>query len=157
MADVPFPITGDTMEESRYQIYELIRNIYEEKIGGADLGDVFSLLGDVLTLALAGSSGLTKTGNVLGIKLDGTSLSLSSEGLKGSFLPNAPLDASRLAATDADGIVETVPTLTSWVDGTTDEVDVADDGDGSVTVALSPTTTNAITDSEGQIYFGGGR
>jgi hypothetical protein len=67
MANVPFPIQGQTLEEVRYQIYELIRTLYEEKIGGADLGDVFSLIGDVLTLELASSSGLTKEGNDLAV------------------------------------------------------------------------------------------
>jgi hypothetical protein len=67
LANVPFPISGDTLEDVRYQIYELIRTLYEEKIGGADLGDVFSIVGDVFTLALATASGLTKTGNELAI------------------------------------------------------------------------------------------
>ena len=34
MANVPFPIQGDTLDEVRYQIYELIRTLFEEKIGG---------------------------------------------------------------------------------------------------------------------------
>jgi hypothetical protein len=99
MANVPFPLTGDTADEARWQTFELIRQLYEEKIGGADLGDVFSLPGDVLTLTLADASGLTKAGNVLaveptstgglqvnanglGIKLDGATLTLTAAGLK---------------------------------------------------------------------------
>jgi len=149
------------MAESRYQIYELIRNIYEEKIGGADLGDVFSLLGDVLTLALASSSGLKKTNNALGIKLNGTSLSLSSDGLKVSSIVDAPLDPDLLAATDGDGLVDTVADLTDWVDGTTSWVDVGDDGDGTVTVSLANEVEEVISvvvpDTEGQTIFTGGR
>lgn len=82
MANVPYPLTGTDIDELKGQVYELMRQLYEDKIGGADLGDVFSLPGDVLTLALADSSGLTKSGNVLSVDLDGTSLTSSSSGLK---------------------------------------------------------------------------
>ena len=82
MANVPFPIAGETLEEVRYQIYELIRTLFEEKIGGADLGDVFSIVGDVLTLVLAGSSGLTKSGNELAIDPYSTGgLAISANGV----------------------------------------------------------------------------
>lgn len=98
MANVPFPLTGDTTEEIKGQVYELVRQLYEDKIGGADLGDVFSLPGDVLTLSLADSSGLTKSGNNLaveptstgglqvgatgvGVKLNGSTLTLGALGL----------------------------------------------------------------------------
>ncbi len=98
MANVPFPLTGDTTDELKGQIYELMRQLYEDKIGGADLGDVFSLPGDVLTLSLANSSGLTKSGNDLaiaptstgglsvsasgvGVKLNGSTLTLGALGL----------------------------------------------------------------------------
>ena len=47
-------------ESLKSQIFELIRQLFEEKIGGADLGDVFSLPGEVLTLVLDGDS-LVKT------------------------------------------------------------------------------------------------
>lgn len=99
MANVPYPLTGESTEELKLQIWELIRQVFEEKIGGADLGDVFSMPGDVLTLVLAASSGLTKSGNELavdpsstgglqvgstgvGIKLDGATLTLSASGLR---------------------------------------------------------------------------
>ncbi len=67
MADVPFPLITDDPEQFKSQIWELFRQIYEEKIGGADLGDVFGINNDVLTLVLASASGLTKSGNVLAI------------------------------------------------------------------------------------------
>lgn len=70
MANVPYPITAETISELKRQVFELVRQIYEEKIGGADLGDVFSLPGDVLTLVLTNLSGLTKEGNALGIIYD---------------------------------------------------------------------------------------
>jgi hypothetical protein len=46
--------------------------LFEEKIGGADLGDVFSIVGDVLTLVLASAGGLTKSGNELAIDIYST-------------------------------------------------------------------------------------
>ncbi len=98
MANVPYPLTASDLDELKGQVYQLLREIYEDKIGGADLGDVFSLPGDVLTLAIADSSGLTKSGNVLavnptstsglqvtttglGVKLNGSTLTLGALGL----------------------------------------------------------------------------
>jgi len=82
MANVPYPITGPDLYEMRMQIQELIRQLFEEKIGGADLGDVFSLPGDVLTLVLADDSGLTKEGNELALDLSATGgLNIVSDGL----------------------------------------------------------------------------
>lgn len=70
MPGVPYPLTGETMGELKSQMYEVLRQLYEEKIGGADLGDVFAIVGDVLTLVIDPDvSGLQKTGNKLAIKL----------------------------------------------------------------------------------------
>jgi hypothetical protein len=94
LANVPFPIQGETLEEVRYQIYELIRTLFEEKIGGADLGDVFSIVGDVLTLALATSSGLTKAGNLLAVDPTSTGgLQVSVDGLLTKLLSTGGLES----------------------------------------------------------------
>jgi hypothetical protein len=69
MPSVPFPITGTSNDDIRQQVYYLIQDLYENHIGGADLGDVFSLPGEVLTLVLATVSGLTKSGNVLSVQV----------------------------------------------------------------------------------------
>jgi len=99
MGNIPYPLTAEDLSGLKVQIYNLIRDIYEEKIGGADLGDVFGIQGDVLTLMVADDSGLQKVGNELTldlasdgglylvsgevkIKLDGASLTLSAAGLK---------------------------------------------------------------------------
>ena len=99
MGNIPYPLTAEDLSGLKTQIYNLIRDIYEEKIGGADLGDVFGIQGDVLKLMLASSSGLTKSGNELSVdlasdgglylvsgqmkvKLDGASITSSSSGLK---------------------------------------------------------------------------
>jgi len=99
MANVPYPIQGETLEEVRYQIYELIRTLFEEKIGGADLGDVFAIVGDVLTLVLAGTSGLTKDGNDLAIEVVATGgLQLATDGISIKVVATGGLE------TDASGL-----------------------------------------------------
>lgn len=47
------------------------------------------------------------------------------------------LTASRLIATDADKKLASVANLASWVAGTSNEISIANDGDGTVTVALA--------------------
>lgn len=46
------------------------------------------------------------------------------------------LTASRLISTDDDKTLSSVGDLTSWIAGTDGEIDVADDGDGTVTVGI---------------------
>lgn len=103
MANVPYPITGPDLYEMRMQIQELIRQLFEEKIGGADLGDVFSLPGDVLTLVLADSSGLTKSGNALAVDPSSVGgLQIVSTGLAVKLADSTlTLSASGLSVTDA--------------------------------------------------------
>jgi hypothetical protein len=43
--------------------------------------------------------------------------------------------------------------MTSWVAGTTNEIEIADDGDGTVTLSLA--TDLQMTDLEGLIYYAG--
>ncbi len=95
MAQVPYPLTGESFDEFKSQVYELVRQVYEEKIGGADLGDVFSLVGDVLTLVLATSSGLTKSGNALALSPTSTGgLQISSSGASLKLLSTGGLESS---------------------------------------------------------------
>lgn len=103
MANIPYPITGPDLYEMRMQIQELIRQLFEEKIGGADLGDVFSLPGDVLTLVLADDSGLTKSGNELAVDCSSTGgLQIVSTGLAVKLADSTlTLSASGLSVTDA--------------------------------------------------------
>jgi len=46
------------------------------------------------------------------------------------------LTASRLVQTDANKQLTSVSDLTGWVSGTADEIDVADDGDGTITIGI---------------------
>lgn len=49
------------------------------------------------------------------------------------------LTASRLIATAADKLMTSVSNLASWIAGTSNEITVADDGDGTVTLSLPAT------------------
>ena len=95
MADVPFPISAEDLEAMRGQIYEIFRQLYEEKIGGADLGDVFGIIGDVLTLVLADTSGLTKAGNVLSVEVtaDG-GLQITASGILAKLISTGGIESS---------------------------------------------------------------
>lgn len=81
MAQLPFPITAETLEDLRFQFSEIVRQIYEENVGGLYLGDVFSDGGDYLTLDLDSTGGLEKDGGELQVKCksDG-GIGTSSEG-----------------------------------------------------------------------------
>jgi uncharacterized protein YidB (DUF937 family) len=63
MAEVPYPLTAESADELKQQIWELIRQLFEDRTGGLELGDVFSDQGDVLTLNIAG--GLEKASGYL--------------------------------------------------------------------------------------------
>jgi hypothetical protein len=82
MPDVPYPLSDANPEELKQKVWELIRVLYEEKMAGLDVGDVFKDDAGMLTLKLYSTGGLKKTSGELGIKLDGTSLRLSTDGIK---------------------------------------------------------------------------
>ncbi|MBW2621282.1 MAG: hypothetical protein JRD68_00120 [Deltaproteobacteria bacterium] len=46
------------------------------------------------------------------------------------------LTASRLIATDALKTLESVANLSSWISGTANEIDISDDGDGTITIRI---------------------
>jgi hypothetical protein len=80
MPYLPYPITANTIEEFKTQIYELLRQILEDKIGGLDLGDVFANDGDFLSLRLSSTGGLEKNSHEVQIfnKSDGGLTSTAS-------------------------------------------------------------------------------
>lgn len=121
MADVPFPISADDLEAMRGQIYEIFRQLYEEKIGGADLGDVFAITGDVLTLVLADDSGLTKEDSELSIDIDSDGgMQATSDGLSMKLVSTGGLQSTSSGtsvklktdggiASSADGLYVSTP------------------------------------------------
>jgi hypothetical protein len=95
MAQLPFPLTATDLDDMKFQIWEILRQVYEEKIGGAELGDVFSIPGDVLTLVLESPSGLTKTGNKLAIEPISTGgMQIGTTGLSIKIVSTGGLETS---------------------------------------------------------------
>jgi len=69
MADQPFPLTATTLTEIIRQTQKLFEDLYEDRIGGALLGDVFEIdAADYLSLKVAGAGGLEKSASHLQIK-----------------------------------------------------------------------------------------
>jgi hypothetical protein len=175
LANVPFPIQGETLEEVRYQIYELIRTLFEEKIGGADLGDVFAIVGDVLTLVLQTPSGLTKSGNKLSVDILSTGgLQIATTGISIKILSTGGLETDASGAgikledaslsLGASGIKVTTPFGPTTVLGTAGEIVVTEAPAGTLTISISSTTLDRITaleakeaSFEGQVYYSGGQ
>jgi len=104
MAQVPYPITGNTVDEIKPQVWNLIRELFEERIAGLEIGDVFADEGDVLSLQVGDLGGLEKTSNGLFIKAksDG-GLALSSQGIAIKCKANGGLasDSGGLYSTEA--------------------------------------------------------
>lgn len=82
MNSAPYPITGDTVEEILPKLNSFIKTLYEDCVGGAKLGDVFSVPGDVLTLVLDDNAPISKTNNELGIYVDDTTIRAGTDGLE---------------------------------------------------------------------------
>jgi len=158
MANVPFPLTGTDLDELKLQLYEMLRRLYEEKIGGADLGDVFSLPGDVLTLALdTDAPGLQKTDNKLSVKAASTGgLSVAGSGVGIKILSTGGMEvgatglAIKLAdaslTCDADGLKVTDFNITSGM---------ATMASGTVTVTDASVTANSRIFASAQFPCGG--
>jgi hypothetical protein len=72
------------------------------------------------------------------------------------------LTASRLVYTDANKQLESVSDLTSWIAGAANEIDIADDGDGTITIgivdplAVNKGGTGAATLTDHGILLGSG-
>jgi hypothetical protein len=69
MATIPFPLTAESQEDLRTQFFELMRQLYEDRIGGLMLGDVFIDEGEYLSLNVNSYGGLEKSLNELQIKV----------------------------------------------------------------------------------------
>ncbi len=83
MPDIPYPLQTDDFSEFRNQMLDIVRDIYENRIGGALEGDVFKVSGDVLELRIKDGSALKKVNGELDVDLSGASP--GSAGLKVSL------------------------------------------------------------------------
>lgn len=99
MATIPTPINAETVSELQSQVFRLMRDLYEDRIGGLYVGDVFEEDEDYLSLALASSGGLEKVDNELQVqcKSDG-GITTASTGILVQCKPSGGLD------TDAEGL-----------------------------------------------------
>ena len=134
MPEMPFPISGLTIEELRMQANELFRVLFEDRLGGYERAEL--------------------TENKF-LSLNSTKDVVSTET---SGYADGILGTTNITVTDnEDGTVTLtfVPTMVSWVAGTTNQIDVADDGDGTITLSMPQDVD--VTGLEGQIYYSGGQ
>lgn len=83
MADVPYPITSENPKEAIKQMKQLMDELYQERLAGAVVGDVFAVGDDdVLTLQLSDAGGLQKTASELEVKAKtGGAVSVDANGV----------------------------------------------------------------------------
>ena len=100
MPEQPFAITGLTPEEKVEQALRMMQELFEERIGGANIGDVFTVGGDdVLTLSLSSTGGLEKSSSAVKVK------AASTGGIKTDSNGTAvKIKASSGLTSDADGL-----------------------------------------------------
>jgi len=144
MADLPFPVLGDSWEEARPGILALLRDIFENRVGGAYVGDVFQIGGDVFELKLAAGSGLKKTGGKLDIDINviGTNGAVmkSSYTARGDIMVGTgPSAIGPMAIGAAGQIISSNGSDPFWKDFTASEVENV------------PAGTIAATDVQGAI------
>ena len=134
MPEMPFAVTGNTIEEIRAQVNELLRTLFEDRLGGYER----TLLDTNKLLALDSSKDVVTSES-------GTSPTFVGLSLSG-------LTASRLISTDVNKALASTD-LDDWIVGTTNQITVTDDGDGTVTLSLPQDID--ITGLEGLIYYAG--
>jgi hypothetical protein len=73
MAEQPFPLTAQTLQDLIRQTQKLFDDMYTDRIGGALIGDVFEIdSADILSLKLSSSGGIEKASAELKIKVSST-------------------------------------------------------------------------------------
>ncbi|MEK7201496.1 MAG: hypothetical protein AAB737_02595, partial [Patescibacteria group bacterium] len=119
-------------------------------VGTTTPAALFSVGGNVI-IGASSAGGTNGTLTVSGTGYFGTA---STTALKVSGATTLQsLTPSRLLSLDGSGIVSAVSSLTSWIAGTANQITVADDGDGSITLSLpsalsftAATSTNFFAD-----------
>jgi hypothetical protein len=106
MPSVPFPVTSYSLEDVQRQVNELFRSIYEDRVGGLYIGDVFTDSGGVLTISLGSTNpSLEKnSSSELDVKIQSAGgLQATSTGIA------AKLKSSGGLAVDANGLYSENP------------------------------------------------
>ena len=127
MPQAPYPITADSIEDLKKQLWDIIRELFEERIAGLSVGDVFSDVGDTLSLNLKSTGGLEKSSGELQVKAksDG-GIATASTGTYVKCKTGGDLD------TDSDGIFVALAVSENsvdsqhYVDGSIDTEHIAD-------------------------------
>lgn len=105
MPEVPFLIQAGEIQELVRKIQILMDDLYSDKLGGAEVGDVFSIGSDnILTLRLASGGGLEKSGGYLQIEVSATGglqLTSGGVGIKCKSGGGATVDADGLSVSAA--------------------------------------------------------
>lgn len=169
MAQVPYPITEDDAAGIKRQVWQLIRELYEDRIAGFSLGDVFEDGGDVLSLRVADISGLAKVDNELlvdckstgGLEIGTTGISIKCKAAGGlatdangiyidGSTPNGfgtidcPSGTDPVAATGAATLTLTGSGITVTGDSATDTVNFAITDDAVTNAKLANMATTTI-------------
>ena len=73
MPEQPFPITEKDPAKALQQMMRLLQELFEERIGGANIGDVFTIeADDILTISLGNAGGLEKSASSIVVKIKST-------------------------------------------------------------------------------------
>ena len=73
MPEQPFPITEKDPAKALQQMMRLLQELFEERIGGANIGDVFTIgADDILTISLGSAGGLEKSSSSIVVKIKST-------------------------------------------------------------------------------------
>lgn len=114
MPDIPFPITAKNLTQALQQMQRLADDLYQERIAGALLGDVFEIgADDILSLKLSDTGGLQKVAAEVAIKPDPTGgLQTGAAGIA------AKLKAAGGLTKSADGLYFNVTAKGDLIGGT---------------------------------------
>ena len=102
MPATPYPFTGTDWEQARITVIAMFRELFENRVAGALVGDVFQIAGDTLELKLKAGSGLIKTGGELDIDID-------TIGTNGAVMKAHYSSKGAIVTATADSIIYVLP------------------------------------------------
>lgn len=167
MAELPYPISGKDITTALQQMQRLMDELYQNRLAGAELGDVFQIGDDdILALNLATDGGLEKANGQLKVLVDpDDALKLSADGvgindatatkhgalpilsddaatyLNGKGLWDKPAGLTAYETTMADAATYTLDALTEAMWGS---IIVGDDADRAKFTVKSDGTVNLV-------------
>lgn len=99
MPDTPYPITSDDPKQAIKQMKQLVDELFQERVAGTLIGDVFQAGDDdVLTLNVASAGGLEKSSSALTVKTKTAGgLEKSSDGVSAKAGQGITVDATGIS------------------------------------------------------------